>query len=511
MKKILKLMFGQTSIIIILLVLQIAFLFTSALKITEDEHFVVLNGILRAVSIFVMIYIINGKGNSESKLAWIIQISVFPILGTLLYLFIQGQKLPMIFNKELKRMRRESSPYIKQDLTVLDEIGAIDRQKYNFIRYMNDYADVPVFKNTEAVYYSLGEETWKAMLEEMEKAEKYIFLEYFIIGEGEMWQSILDVLKRKAAQGVDVRLMYDGMGCLTCLPYNYPRKLRQMGIRCQIFNPFRPLLSTIQNNRDHRKILIVDGKVGFIGGINLSDEYVNLTAPYGHWKDTAVMLRGEAVFSLTVMFLELWQISVKRRVEDYEAFRPAYDDLKPMDGYVIPYGDSPFDDELVGETVYIDILSKARDYVHITTPYMIIDREMITALGTAAKSGVDVKIIVPHRADHWYAHAVAKAYYSELISRGIKLYEYMPGFIHSKSFVSDDETAVVGSINMDYRSLYLHFECAAWFYRHDVVKDIEEDFLKTLEKCRPITLESCKVRGIKKVFYAVLRVFAPMM
>ena len=326
-----------------------------------------------------------------------------------------------------------------------------------------------------------------------------------------MWSSIVDVLRRKAAQGVDVRVMYDGIGCLPRLPYRYPRELEEMGIKCKVFNPFRPFLSTVQNNRSHRKILVVDGKTAFTGGINLSDEYVNITSPYGHWKDTGVMIRGEAAFSFAVMFLELWQITNRCR-ENYEDFRPHDLPLYDEPGYVIPYSDSPFDNELVGETVYMDILGKARDYVHIMTPYMIIDNELITALGNAAKSGVDVKVIVPHVADHWYAHAVAKAYYADLISRGVELYEYMPGFIHSKSFVSDDNTAVVGTINLDFRSLHHHFECAVWMYDHKTVHDIERDFQETLAQCRPITLESTRVRGLaKKALYSVLRIFAPLM
>lgn len=510
MKKFVKVVFGQTMIIAILLILQVMFFFSTTFRIMSDAHFRYLNLAIRIASVVIMVYIVNGKGNPESKLVWIVQLAILPILGTLFYLFIQAQKLPMLVNKELKRLRREKASYIEQQPDVVEEIEALDTQKSNFIGYMNKYADTPVFKNTAVTYYPTGESCWTAILEELEKAEKYIFIEYFIIDEGEMWNSVLEVLRRKAAQGVDVRLMYDGMGCLTRLRHDYPKKLAAMGIKCCVFNPFKPFLSTIQNNRDHRKILVIDGKTAFTGGVNLSDEYVNITHPYGYWKDTAVMLKGEAAFSFTVMFLELWQISSKKGEADYDRYRPDNAAVE-CGGYVMPFGDSPFDGELVGETVYMDILSKARKYVHITTPYLIIDHEMITTLGSAAKSGVDVKIIVPHKADHWYAHAVAKAYYAELIGRGVEIYEYMPGFIHSKSFVSDDDTAVVGSINMDYRSLYLHFECACWMYKSDAVADVEADFQECLGKCRPITLESCKVRGFKKVVYAILRLFAPLM
>ena len=510
LKKILKLMFGQTAFIVLALLVQIGFFLSAGSCIMSDESFRAINLALRALSIILMIYILNKPGNPEFKLSWIIQIAVFPIYGSLFYLYVQGQKVPLLINKEHKRLRRQSASYIRQDPAVLEEL-ADDPHKQNFVRYMNEYADVSAFKNTAVTYFSLGEEKWADMLAELEKAEKYIFLEYYIIEEGEMWDSILAVLQRKAARGVDVRLMYDGMGCLPKLPYGYHKKLREMGIRCHIFNPFRPFLSTIQNNRDHRKILVIDGKVAYTGGINLADEYVNVTAPYGHWKDTAVKLEGEAAFSFAVMFLELWQISTRQRLPDYEAFRPVLPEVQELPGYVIPFDESPFDGELVGETVYMDILGKAQRYVHITTPYMIIDNEMLTSLGNAAKSGIDVKVIVPHVADHWYAHAVAKAYYAQLIERGVQLYEYMPGFIHSKSFVSDDNTAVVGTINLDYRSLYLHFECGAWIHKHPVVQDIEEDFQRTLERCRPITLEGTRVRGGRRVVNALLRLIAPLM
>lgn len=510
LKQITKLLFSQTVFIVLALLLQIGFFLSAGSRIMSDESFRMINLALRALSVVLMIYIINKPGNPEFKLTWIVQIAVFPIYGSLFYLYIQGQKLPLLVNREHKRIRRESAPYIQQDPLILHELES-DPHKRNFIHYMNRSAEVSAFKHTDISYFSVGEEMWADLLRELEGAERYIFLEYYIIEEGEMWDSILEVLRRKAAQGIDVRLMYDGIGCLPKLPYGYHKKLRQYGIRCQVFNPFRPFLSSIQNNRDHRKIAVIDGRTAYTGGINLADEYVNVTAPYGHWKDTAVKVTGEAAFSFAVMFLELWQISTRQHIPDYEPFRPALSETADVPGYVIPFDESPFDGELVGETVYMDILGKAQRYVHITTPYLILDNEMLTALGSAARSGVDVKIVVPHVADHWYAHAVAKAYYARLIERGVQIYEYMPGFIHSKSFVSDDHTAVIGTINLDYRSLYLHFECGAWIHRHPVVQEIEEDFQKTLECCRPITLESTRVRGIRRLVNALLRLIAPLM
>lgn len=335
-------------------------------------------------------------------------------------------------------------------------------------------------------------------------------MEYFIIQEGKMWNTILDILKEKAAQGVDIRVIYDDMGCIMTLPNGYNKKLESYGIKCSVFNPFVPILSSKFNTRDHRKICVIDGNVGFTGGINLADEYINAYEKHGHWKDTSVMLKGEGVFALTAMFLSMWDY-LHGEKEDYSKYYPTeWDTSAP--GYVQPFTDNPLDDEAVGETVYLNLINKAKHYVYITTPYLILDSEMITALSIAAKSGVDVRIITPHIADKWYVHAVSRAHYEILTEAGVKIYEYTPGFIHAKTFVVDDDYAVVGTINLDYRSLYLHFECAAWMYQTDSVAAVKEDFFKTQQLSQEITLEECrKVSFARKLGRSVLRVFAPLM
>ena len=338
-------------------------------------------------------------------------------------------------------------------------------------------------------------------------------MEYFIIDEGVMWNSILEILEEKAKEGVDVRVIYDDMGCIRTLPKKYYKILESKGIKAIAFNKFVPLLSVVMNNRDHRKITVIDGEVGFIGGINLADEYINEKVRFGHWKDASMVMEGQAVWNLTVMFLQLWNFN-KEKAEDYEKFRAikSYETNIESDGYVQPYGDSPLDGETVGEYVYLNIINKARDYVYINTPYLIIDNELVTALTLAAKSGVDVRIVTPHIEDKWYVHMVTRAYYTQLIECGVKIYEYVPGFIHSKTFVCDDEIGVVGTINMDYRSLYLHFECGVWLYKTKSVFEIKEDFLKTLEVCENITLDQCKnIKWSNRVLRAILRVFAPLM
>ena len=387
------------------------------------------------------------------------------------------------------------------------------RRGYNQSEYIRRITGAPPSQNTSVEYLPLGELKFARMLEELEKAEHYIFLEYFIIQEGRMWDPILEVLERKAKAGLDVRVMYDDLGCMMTLPPHYKRVLEEKGIRCCVFNPFVPVLSSRLNNRDHRKICVIDGHTGFTGGINLADEYINAYPKHGHWKDTAVLLRGDAVWSLTLMFLSLWDY-VRGTRDDYALYHPRRYQREPVasDGVVQPYTDSPLDDEAVGETVYLNLINKADRYVYITTPYRIISSEMITALATAAKSGLDVRIITPHVADKWYVHAVTRAYYEVLIEAGVRIYEYTPGFIHAKTFTVDDEYGVVGTINLDFRSLYLHFECAAWLYRCSCIPKMREDFMQTLAVSQEVTLEECRGVGlVTRVVRSVLRVFAPLM
>ena len=337
-------------------------------------------------------------------------------------------------------------------------------------------------------------------------------MEYFIVEQGIMWDSILEILEEKVKEGVEVRFMYDGMCCIALLPYHYPETLQEKGIKCKMFSPIKPILSTHQNNRDHRKICVIDGHTAFTGGINLADEYINQKERFGHWKDTAVMIKGDAVQNFTIMFLQMWNVTEHQK-EDYEKYlTPVQEELHREPGYVLPYGDSPFDNENIGEQVYLHILNHAKKYVHIMTPYLILDNEMVTNLTYAAKSGIEVIIIMPHIPDKWYAFAVAKTYYEELIEAGVQIYEYTPGFVHAKVFVSDDDTATVGTINLDYRSLYLHFECGTFIYNNPVVWNIEKDFQETLKKCQKVSVMDLRTRGtVMTVAGRVLRLIAPLM
>lgn len=327
-----------------------------------------------------------------------------------------------------------------------------------------------------------------------------------------MWGKILEILDKKVKEGVEVRLMYDGTCEFVLLPHDYIKRLEKLGIKCKVFSPVTPFVSTHYNYRDHRKIVVIDGKVAFTGGINLADEYINKIEKHGHWKDTAVMVKDKAAESFALMFLQMWNLEVKNPQFDEFYLNQPSDDSESANGYVIPFGDCPLDDDRTGEMIYMDILNRANKYVHIMSPYLILDGELETALIFAAKKGIDVKLILPGIPDKKLPYYLAKTHYHSLIEAGVKIYEYTPGFVHAKCFVSDDVKAVVGTINLDYRSLYHHFECAIYMHGCDCIADIENDFQNTLKKCREVSMEDVKKRKwYVKLTGALLKVFAPLM
>lgn len=511
MKKILNIIFSRVVLVGLLILFQIGMIMTVIIKLSN--YFMYFYAICILLSIIVIMHLISKNENPSYKLAWAIPILTFPVFGGLFYLIAGKNKASKKFVEHLKQVVDNSIPHMPQDESIMEEIAGQDKNIALEAKYIKDYSSFPIYKGTKTQYFSSGEGFYESLIEQLEKAEHFIFMEYFIVQEGKMWDSILDVLERKAQQGLDVRMLYDDIGCVKTLPYKYEETLRQKGIQCMVFNPLAPALNIIMNNRDHRKITVIDGYIGFMGGVNLADEYINEIERFGHWKDAAILLKGEAVWNLTVMFLQNWCFTSNEQ-EDYEKYKPHnyYKGDFETDGYVQPYGDSPLDEETVGENVYLNLLHKAKEYVYICTPYLIVDNEMVTALTLAAKSGIDIRIMTPHIEDKWYVHILTRAYYEELIKAGIKIYEYTPGFIHSKTFVSDDEVGVVGSINMDYRSLYLHFECGTWLYKSSTLLDIKKDFLKTQEICTPITLEDCKKVKLRvRILRSILRLFAPLL
>lgn len=495
-----KLIFGRTTIFITSLLVQLIILFSFFIWYYEYIPYLwILSTIL---SFLVIISILNSESNPDFKMAWIIPILAIPIFGTLLYIILNFQLIPKLIGRQVKQNEEKSMRNLKQK-----EINFTDDRTKGFINYMNSNGFI-IYENTKQEYFPLGEDKYVKLLEDLKKAKHFIFLEYFIISKGEMWNSILEILKEKVKSGVEVRVMYDGMCSIMLLPYNYPKELESYGIKCHIFNPIKAIISTYHNNRDHRKIVVIDGIIGYTGGVNLSDEYINKKECYGHWKDTAIRIEGEAVNSLTQMFLTLWNTG---KVNNENFLNYKIEHKVDSDGYVMPYYDNPYDKKNIGKQVYMDIISRASKYLYITTPYLVLDYELLNALKYAANRGVKVKILLPHIPDKKYVYMLARVHYEELINDGIEIYEYKSGFIHAKMFISDDEIATIGTFNLDFRSLYLNFEDGIYLYKSKTINEMKKDFLNTINKSIKITKQNVKQYSKIKLFIGeILRLIAPL-
>ncbi len=461
-------------------------------------------------SVGAVIYLVSQKLNASFKLAWAIFILVASPTGGIIYFLYE-------VGGRFFRRRASYSPlqtlcktYLRQDKTVLAKARQLPLGPRQQLTFLSEYENFPVYQHTTTKYYPLGEKFFSELKHDLRRAKKFIFLEYYIITPGIMWNQILEILRQKAREGVEVRLMYDDFGSLFSLPTNYGRTLAQMGIKTRINNRFRPLIAFQMNNRDHRKIAVIDGKIGYTGGLNLADEYINAINRYGHWKDTAVRLEGEAVNSLTVIFLQLWQTD-QVVPESVQKYLSSPDHKLPNDGLVVPYADDPMDHEHVGKNVYLNLINKAQHYIYATTPYLVPDDELITALTLAARDGVDVRLLIPNQGDHWYVHVLSQAFCLPLIEAGVQVYEYTPGFMHSKTMLVDGDQAVIGSINLDFRSLYMLYESAVYLYASKATLQLERDFLQTCRQSRRIELSDVKeVRISTKLVRSLLRLFAPL-
>lgn len=511
LKKLKKLAFSRVFIVGLLIAAQLLLVLMAALEFTK--YFVFYYIISFVLALGFVLKIINTNQNMAYKLAWIVIILMFPAFGVMVYIIFCGNQLS---EKSLEKMRFMSAvtKSTLADHDILPEIKDDNPVTGKQAEYIKNSTLCPPYKNCKTVYYPTGEEMFEPFLAELEKAKSYIFLEYFIIGYGKMWDRIYDILKRKAADGVDVRVIYDDIGCIMTLKRDFAGQLEKDGIRCRVFHRFVPILSARQNNRDHRKICVVDGVTAFTGGINIADEYINEIKRFGYWKDNAVMIQGEAAWSFTVMFLTMWDYLCGTAVKDrgnYARYKPS-SEVSAMykgEGIVQPYTDSPLDNEPVGENIYLGMLSAAHDYVWITTPYLIIDEQMEQALLRAVKSGVDVRIITPGVPDKKIINETTKSFYPNLIANGVKIYEYDPGFIHAKTFLCDDKYATVGSVNLDYRSLYLHFECGVWMSDTKCIADIKEDYLKMFGECHIAEVQKNSL--IRRLFRGVLELLAPLL
>ena len=502
--------FSRFGLVLVLLLLQ-AFALFSLLRWFGGllPHY--LGGTL-LVTAGMMVYLLNQDMDNSVRITWLVVTALVPVLGVPLFWYTKSEVGHNALKRRLLELEGQTSAQLPQAEQAMQRLQAEAPEAVPLARYLRGKGGgFPVYTDTAATYFNGGEAMFEEMLRQLETAREYIFLEYFIVDEGLMWGRVLEVLARKAAQGVDVRVMYDGTCEFSTLPRDYPRRLEALGIQCKVFSPVTPFVSTHYNYRDHRKILVVDGRVGFTGGVNLADEYINHVQKFGRWKDAALMLEGEGVRSMTALFLQMWGILRQPEFEQFlSAPIPAAAHAK---GFVVPYGDCPLDGERVGEMVYMDMINRARKYVHIITPYLILDGEMETALRFAAERGVDVHLILPGRPDKWFVYALAKTHYKALLSSGVKISEWTPGFTHAKIVVADGTEAVAGTINLDYRSFYHHFENAVWMCGTDCIANMEADFQDTLSRCRTVepTRESIwQGRWLLHMVGLLLKFIAPL-
>ena len=461
------------------------------------------------ISALSVLHVLGDKSNPAYKIAWIIPILVFPVFGGPFYFMFRRSRLT---RREKKKAGDNQSRY-RAMLTGregdMETLLMREKDALPMARYLSGSAAAPVWGHTACRYFPSGEAAYPQLLRDLKGAEKSIFLEFFIVQEGAMWNGILDILEEKARGGVDVRIMYDDVGSMFTLPALYDKELTRRGLRARAFSRFTNVSNSRFNNRDHRKICVVDGKVGYTGGFNLADEYINRRERFGYWKDTAVRMEGDGAASLTALFLSMWDYAAGQ-TEALSDFLPRDRGREETDGWVCPYADSPLDDENVGENVYLHMISHAKRYIWFTTPYLILDSEMLTALTLAAKSGVDVRIVTPRVPDKRIVFMATRSNYPALMEAGVRIYEYTPGFIHAKMALCDDESAVVGTINLDFRSLFLHYECAAWFWKGPVVRDVKKDMESVFAASQRITPEEAKRIVPRRPLPAILKVFSPM-
>ena len=511
MKKLSELIRSRYFFVFIIFLIQLFVLFE--IFVIFKDYFPYFYALSIILTMVLVVHIVSKDTNPAYKIAWIIPILVFPVVGGFLYLFFAQNRFAANLKIKMSNITR-SFHYLME--THVDYLAKIeDKDAHIQSKYLEDYALCPVCQGTNSKYYPVGEAFFEDLIVDLKNAKSFIFLEFFIIHAGHMWDTILEILEMKVKEGVDVRVLYDDVGCFGTLPRNYYKTLRLKGIKANAFNPVKYIVGPKHNSRDHRKIVVIDGYLGYTGGANIADEYINKIERFGHWKDTAVRLHGKAVWNLTVMFISIWNsidndiIDFKDRLYSLNCDIPL---SNPDPGFIQPFSDSPLDNEPIGENIYLTIINRAKEYVYITTPYLIMTNEMITALTNAAKGGVDVRIVLPGIPDKKMVFRLTRSYYEVLLQAGVKIYEYKPGFMHAKSFVSDDKFGIVGTINMDYRSLYLHFENAVWFYNSPIIMDMKKDLLETIDISRSISLEEMRnIPFFVKVSKSVLRVFSPML
>jgi len=497
----------------IVIILEIFLIIFAVNKLNNDYEW--LSAGTRLLSLAIVLGLYSQKKTSSMKTPWIILILLLPIAGTALYLMIGLSGSTKIMRQRYQKIDAELLPYLPDNQEVLDSLSEKDPAAHSISSYIRTFAPYPPYGNTDVAYYSDASDGLEAQLSEMRKAKRFIFMEYHAIENAESWARIQKVLEERVRAGVEVRVFYDDLGSIFFINRDFVHQLEAVGIKCRVFNPFMPVVNFFLNNRDHRKITVIDGEVGFTGGYNLANEYFNITSPFGRWKDTGIKLTGDAVRSLTLMFLEMWN-AVKDGDKDDSNYakylKPSYENYEASEkGVVQPYADSPMDNEHVGEEVYISIVEKAERYVYFMTPYLILTDEMTHALCLAAKRGVDVRIITPGIPDKKLIYSVTRSFYSNLVVDGVRIYEWTPGFLHAKMCVCDDRMATCGTINLDYRSLYHHFENGCFMYGCGAVGDIRSDFERTFRESQEVTDLYKDRKTTTRLWQLILRLFAELL
>lgn len=499
---------GRLVFVALSILVQIAWLILLVVRL--NKYSMALSLLSSIIALIVVLRIYGMHTNSAFKMPWIMLILVSPVLGVCLYLLLGRSGLSKRMKNRFAQIDQRLLPLLSFQPHIMEQLQHRDRAIANQMHYIQQYGGFPVYQNTDVVFYGDTEQSFAAQKEAIRQAEHFIFMEYFAIEDALAFQSLKDILIEKVKQGVEVRILYDDIGSIGYINKDFVKRMEAAGIQCRIFNPLVPILNVFMNHRDHRKITVIDGRVGFTGGYNLADEYFNITHPFGHWKDSSVQLTGEAVNSLTVMFLEMWNV-MKATDSDYKQYLPVSDYHAKEQSFVQPYGDSPLDGEPVGENVYMNLIKNAKRYIYITTPYLIISDEMNRELGLAAKRGVDVRLITPGIPDKKAVFYLTRSYYAGLAKEGVRIYEYTPGFLHAKQCVCDDEAATVGTINLDYRSLYLHFENAVFLYNCSAVHTVKQDFDEMFPICQEVTAKYKSGRSaVLRTGQCLLRLIAPL-
>ncbi len=512
MKRVFKLLTSRLFIFGLMILLQIGWIILLLFDASMRYRYFTLA--IRILAILLSFYVVTRWSNPSVKLSWVLFIMAIPLVGVPVYLIFGRPGLTRTTRRRMDSVNQVIDTYFSQDLSVSETLHKKHPQAALQSDYILKAAHDPVYKHTRSTYYRCGEDYFSDLLRDISEAKHFIFLEYFIFDYGKMYDQLVALLAKKAAEGVDVRLIYDDFGCIKKMPPHFYRSLQKSGIKCAAFNPARPFLAIIMNHRDHRKITVIDGKIAYTGGINIADEYINETDRFGYWKDAGIRIYGAAAKSFLAMFLEMWDYIVGG-TSDYKKLFSLTDDCQelPSDGYIQPYKDTPLDHENVGENVYLNLINRSKKYVYIYTPYLILDQEMIVSLCNAAKSGVDVRIITPGIPDKKMIYLLTRSHYAPLLKNGVRIFEYTPGFLHAKCFVCDDTYATVGSINLDYRSLYLHFECGVFLYRSKTVSMIAADMNESMKQSREVTLSDCQRKhplGMS-LLHALLRLLAPLL